>query len=520
MGDVIQTVPLIHRLQHEWPDVAIDLVLDQSVAGVTELVPGLRRVIARDFQDLRSMPASAVVLPSSLADWVSSIASTGYDRVINLTFTRASGLLAAAIGGPDIRGVVSIAGHPIVQNPWLTYCVDRHRFRQVNRFNIADLFALGGSGPGPWRPIQLAIPQHAGTWAAAFLQSNGIGRTPVAVQVGASHVRKAWRPELFGRTLAALSRQASSDVVWIGTAAEAEATDQAMAAFRAAGGTGTLCNAVGQTDVVQLAALLGQCRLLLTNDTGPMHLAVGVGTPVINLSMGHVDFRETGPYGPGQWVIQPDIACGPCELEHACTEYACKDHIMPDQVASLAMHVLGLSAFPRVWSGVRVLESRVDADGLITYRQVAGRQDALADWYGTFWRQYWYEHLTGHTSGMANESGPPDFEGQRNGFRQLAAGADHLVTCAERLRDLCLQSLPAPSLLKAAQEELVRARQHVMPLAMATSAFSPITVMLLRALYDGRILEVRARATQQAQAYRTWRAQLDKVMARLERAIS
>lgn len=166
---------------------------------------------------------------------------------------------------------------------------------------------------------------------------------------------------------------------------------------------------------------------------------------------------------------------------------------------------------------MRVFESVIDADGLVEYCQRAGRRDAVRDWYGRFWRRYWYEQFTGQTSDIAVEGPPPDFIYQQELYRQIDSGIDRVVACAERLQDLCHQPSVAPAVLKSTQDELIRERQQVMPPAMASSAFGPLTVALLRALYDGRVLGVRARAEQQAQAYRTWKVRLDEVREWIQR---
>jgi hypothetical protein len=274
---------------------------------------------------------------------------------------------------------------------------------------------------------------------------------------------------------------------------------------------------VGQTDVHQLAALLKECRLVLASDTGPMHLAVGMGTPVINISVGHVDFRETGPYGPGHWVVQPVLDCAPCDMAEACAHNRCKDLIVPEQVAELVRHVLGLAPFPECWTGVRVYQSAIDADGLVCYHQRDGHCDTVTEWYGTFWRRFWYEQFTGHTSCVSLDLAPPDLTEQQEHFRQIAPGLDRVVQHAEHLATLCHQPTVTASNLKAAQGELIAARQTIMPLAMALPAFGPITTALLRDLYDGRVLDTRTRANQQAQSYRTWRRRMYEVLDRLQR---
>lgn len=522
MGDLVQTVPLLRRLEEEWPGVAIDLVIDTPLAPMAALLPVLRQVHTYNFTTVFKNPQGTQqgdeLLSPDIAAWAQSLAAIGYDRVINLTFTRWSGLLAAAIGAPDTRGAVTTSGISILKNPWLAYCVDMQQARRFNRFSLVDLYALGGSGPGPFTPIRLSLPGEAEGWAERYLDQIGTGHIPIAVQIGASQTRKAWRPEYFGRTMAALSRRLKVAFVLIGTRQEANSVQQAVDAYHQAGGVGLLCDAVGQTGVSQLAALLSRCRLLLTNDTGPMHLAVGVGTPVIDLSVGHVDFHETGPYGPGHWVIQPVLDCAPCGYTQVCAHHACMDQLVPDQVAALALHVLGRMPFPESWTGVRVYESGVDEDGLACYQQRAGQRNPVADSYGPFWRRYWYEQFTGQLSRVAIDHTPPDLAEQQSCLRQLALGLDRLVQHTEQFVELCREPFVAKSTLKAAQKELVAERQQVMAIAMASPAFGPITAALLRELYESRVLNARARADLHAQAYRTWKARMYDVMEQLQQA--
>ncbi|WP_173050217.1 glycosyltransferase family 9 protein [Nitrospira sp. KM1] len=521
MGDVVQTMPLINRLHHEWPGVAIDLIVDRRVAPAASLLPGLRRVLSRDLSERTSKGSedTSEDLQSSagLAAWLQALKARGYDRVINLTFTRRSGQLASLVVAPDTRGVISVNGISVLNNPWFAYCVDMHRSRRLNRFHIADLLALGGSGPGPWMPIRLSVPLWAESWADQFFESLGHRHTVIAVQIGASHGRKTWRPENFGRTLAAISRQADAAFVLIGTAGETEPAAHALAAYHAAGGTQPLHNAIGRTDIPQLAALLRRSRFLLTNDTGPMHVAAGVGTPVINLSLGHVDFHETGPHGPGHWIIQPDIACAPCDIEQTCVHHVCKDQIIPEQVAALSLHALGLRSFPQSWTGVRIYESDVDADGLVRYRQRVGERDLSVDWYGAFWRRYWYEQFTDCVSNLECQEDAPDFVEQHQRFQRLAPALNRIVECAERLRDISrhASSSSSTAMLKAAQNELVAERQRVLFFIKDSPVFGPLTTVLLRELYDLRVLDQAARVERQVQTYRIWRKRMHQVGNRL-----
>jgi ADP-heptose:LPS heptosyltransferase len=152
MGDLIQMIPLLSRLEEEWPGVGIDLIVDKEFAHVASLIPGIRQVLMFDFQLLmdesRVRARDVVALYQNLAHWVQPLFQIEYDRVVNLTFNRRSAFLVKCFGCSDERGMTTAQdGSVMVKNPWMKYFVDFHVYRQLNRFNIVDLFALGGSGP-------------------------------------------------------------------------------------------------------------------------------------------------------------------------------------------------------------------------------------------------------------------------------------------------------------------------------------------------------------------------------------
>jgi len=520
MGDLVQTIPLLGRLLHEWPDAQIDLVTDRTFASMAALLPGVRHVFAYDFQglinDSRVMSKDVVVLYREIASWAKPLGDARYDRVINLTFNRRSGLLTAYIGASDVRGVTTTHdGVSVLHNPWFNYFVDMHAHRRFNRFNLVDIYALGGSGPGPHASLHLSIGEEALAWARQFLRIGKDQTALIAVQIGASEGIKAWRPESFGRTMAALSRLIPVTFVLIGTPGESEAVHEAVAAYRGAEGRATVIDAVGKTDLPKLAALLSQCRMLLTNDTGPMHVAVGVGIPVIDLSVGHVDFNETGPYGRGHWVVQPDLACAPCGFDQVCPHHACKDRLVPQEMADLCVHVLRLGPFPMPVTGIRLYESAVDEDGLVCYLLRAGHLDAVSKWYGRFWRTYWYETFTQRRSQVQLADPAPDRMEQQRVFQKLTPVVSHILTRAAEVVRLSKRHPIPVKTLQSTQSELASLRGRALEMAMPSPAFGPSTIALLRELRNGDAMELSTMASEQAQAYRTWAQRLRAVMDRL-----
>ncbi len=512
MGDLVQTGTLLARLQEEWPGVAVDLVVDRQFAPVASMLGGLREVISYDFHALidesRTCLKDVVVLYREIAAWAGTLRERRYDRIVNLTFNRPSALLADYVGAPDIRGARSAwDGGTVIDNPWMTYFTDIHQVRRINRFNLVDVYAMGGSRPGSFAPLRVAVSADSTDWARRFLSHHeGPHREWIAVQAGASDVMKAWRPQHFGVTLARFSQHWAGGIVFIGSPSEQDTIAHVIQTYREAGGSSSVKNAAGQTTLAQLVALLTQCRLLLTNDTGPMHLAVGVQTPVIDLSVGHVDFQETGPYGPGHWVMQPDLECAPCGFDQVCSHHTCKERLPLDAVAGVMRHVTGQRPLPVAVPGYRVYRSGVDADQLGSFELVSGREDAAEAWYAAFWRRRWYESFTGQPSRLPLLHGlPPDADEAAACLQNLIPLLENLCRRADRIVRLAGQTPVPVQAIQSLQRTQGEERHQAAWACTATWATKPLATAALRLLHQDNVQGLERMARYHATAYHRWR---------------
>ena len=94
--------------------------------------------------------------------------------------------------------------------------------------------------------------------------------------------------------------------------------------------TGSPINLAGKTSLKELACLYSECRLLITTDTGPMHMAAAMGCPVVALFGPTAPWR-TGPYGRGHRVIREDMDCSPC-FRKRCSHIRCMKGITVEKV--------------------------------------------------------------------------------------------------------------------------------------------------------------------------------------------
>jgi heptosyltransferase-2 len=151
--------------------------------------------------------------------------------------------------------------------------------------------------PPKVKPPNIELQPEAVEWAEKTLPGEWIGFNPGAT-FGAA---KQWYPERFIE----LGRKLKRKIVVVGGPAEAELGE------RVAKGVDGL-NLAGKTTIPRLAALIARCRLFVTNDTGPMHVADAVGTSMVAI-FGPTDWIETPPYGTSHTIVRHEIECAPCK---------------------------------------------------------------------------------------------------------------------------------------------------------------------------------------------------------------
>lgn len=137
---------------------------------------------------------------------------------------------------------------------------------------------------------------------------------------------KRWHPERFGLVARALTTQYNARVIVFGGNAEA---DIAKEVTEKAGIP--LINMAGRTSVRELMALIAHCRLFITNDSGPMHIATALAVPVVAI-FGSTDPLLTGPAGSGHVVIKKEVPCSPCFKRQCPTDLKCMDLVNVDDV--------------------------------------------------------------------------------------------------------------------------------------------------------------------------------------------
>jgi heptosyltransferase-2 len=324
LGDVVMAAPTVAAIARALPRARITAQVVRPFLPLAALLPGVAE----------ALPAGADRGPASLLASRRTLRLGRYDAAV--VFPRGwRAALAPRLAGIPVRVGFDGGGKGFV----LTHRVEGWRpLRSAHRSAFYGALAVpfGAALEGPWalRPPaeMLAAAEHL------LVRLGSRGTKPLVVlEPGASYgPAKCWAPERFGllaRTLLA----DGLDVVTVGTAASLDVEERVAAAA----GEGLL-RAVGKTEHLgALIGLLARARLVVSNDTGPMHVAGALGTPLLAL-FGATDPRVSAPRGPGRPVVLMDPEpCSPCFLRtcpvpgHPCLSKLGVDRVLREARALL-----------------------------------------------------------------------------------------------------------------------------------------------------------------------------------------
>jgi heptosyltransferase-2 len=316
LGDAVMSVPAVRAIKNGRPDTHITVAAPAKIASMWNLVSEVDAIIplsgnslvaaARSLRRQSSFDA-AILFPNSLRVALESWLS-GIPRRVGYRGHSRSWLLNQIIPEPRRPGPLE---------------------HQSGRYlHIARDCGAETSN------IEHRTPNIA---TASIHQRSPIDDSPIRIGLspGAEYgPAKRWLPERFAEAAAAVT--ARSPVQWIlfGKKNDAPIGEQITSAL------GDSCvNRIGQTTLEQLIDELRQCRLLLTNDTGTMHLAALLGIPTVAI-FGSTEPRLTGPLGDRHIVLRHHVECSPCFLRNCPIDFRCMKAVSVQEVADAVMSIL------------------------------------------------------------------------------------------------------------------------------------------------------------------------------------
>jgi lipopolysaccharide heptosyltransferase II len=331
LGDVIQALPVLRLLKLHWPSAKIFWWLESSLIPLLEGDPDLAGIVSFPRQQWGSVAGAAAFWRS-----VQALRRERLDLAI------------------DLQGLARSALMSWLVNPQLTVGLDNPREGQREGARAAyDVLAPGSAPsahsveryravlktlgvpadrPFEWLPARVgAVEQFNAKWQLG--DATWIGLVP-----GARWETKRWPGEHFAEVVQRLTREDSG----VRFAILGGAADRELASVIGAAAPDRCLDLTGRTSLAEMVEWIRATRLVITNDTGPMHVAAALGKPVVAL-FGATDPTSTGPYGQLGNVLQNRaVPCVPC-LRRTCSyiePLACLKTITPAAVCRMVERLM------------------------------------------------------------------------------------------------------------------------------------------------------------------------------------
>lgn len=321
VGDAVLGVPAMKAVRERCPDARITLLVRPWVAGLFEHAPFVDDVW------VRPRPGAT--------GWVQTareMRSRDFDLAILLPNSFESALTAFAGGVPARAG----------------YTTDHRRWLLNHRVEVPETGAHQTEyylhlvdavlGPGNHPSIDIEASEDERKLSAGLLAGQGVdcSRGYIVLSPGAAFgSAKRWFDDRFAEAAEKLADQLGKAVVIVGSGAEHDVGERIRETL---GDAAT--NLCGQTSLGELVGVLEGAALVLTNDSGPMHMAAALGTPTVAV-FGSTDVNVTRPVGPKTRVVRHAVECSPCMLRECPIDHRCMEKVTVDEVVAAAVEVAG-----------------------------------------------------------------------------------------------------------------------------------------------------------------------------------
>ena len=320
IGDAVMTTPALAAVRASFPQAEIIMLANPLVAQLFQHHPAVDKVMVYDrkgrHKGWRGFMAG-----------INEVQSQHFDLAILFQNAIEAALLTFAARVPARAGYATDARGFLLTHPVKISAADKQLHH--TRYYLTMLERLGISGGDGKLSLNLTTAEQ--DWASSVLKTQNV----IAVNPGAAYgSAKRWFPERFAQVADTLAQKYQSTIVLTGGPAEIEIGQDIQAFMQQ-----DCMNLIGTTSVRQMMAVLASSRMLITNDSGPMHVAAAFDVPIVAI-FGPTDHTTTSPASTRVKIVRKDMDCAPCLLRQCPTDHRCMKAITPDDVISAAVELL------------------------------------------------------------------------------------------------------------------------------------------------------------------------------------
>ncbi|TAN41381.1 MAG: lipopolysaccharide heptosyltransferase II [Nitrospirae bacterium] len=328
------TMPALRALRKASPGSKISILLKPSVSPLFEHDPVVDEVIPYT-EEYRGV--------SGRLKLASLLRSRNFCRAFLFQNALDAAVITFLAGIPERIGY-SRDGRRLLLSDAVPFDQQARDLHHIDYYlNLLAKAGVAAESSRPWITLQ---PEER---VAARERLKGLKRPVIALNPGAAYgSSKRWPPERFAALADRVLQETGGSIVIFGGPSERSIADEIEGKILLPGADtavhfhddGRLLNLAGRTTVRELAALIAESDLLVTNDSGPMHIGYAVRTPLVAI-FGSTSARHTGPVGKGNMVISSQVDCAPC-LERTCRrgDLKCMDLISAEEVFAAVRKLL------------------------------------------------------------------------------------------------------------------------------------------------------------------------------------
>ena len=326
IGDAVMTMPAVAAVRKTFPDARISILAKPWVAEVYRLSSALDEVILFQSPGVHGGIRGKIRLARELK-------SMGFDVAILLQNAIEAAIIARLAGIP-VRAGYNTDGRGLL----LTHSVRRtEAIRKVHQtgYYLEMVQSLGCQSAGA--DVRLRPGRDYDVLAEGIFDACGIGREGVFVGIGPGATygpAKRWFPERFAAVADRIIDDYSARVIVFGSNDDRESADKVQQYAR-----NTLINLAGKTNLKETIAMMARCNLIISNDSGLMHVAGALNIPTVAI-FGSTNPVATSPVGDKSVVVYKEASCSPCLKKTCPTDFRCMDAISVDDVYDIATLLL------------------------------------------------------------------------------------------------------------------------------------------------------------------------------------
>ena len=326
IGDVMHTLPALDALHHQFPESTINWVVEEKASDIIKDHPYLEKVIiSKRKRWLKDLKKPSLWYPAlrEIMGFIRELRAKKYDVVIDFQGLLKSGILVFLSRGKRKMGYSNAREMSsfFLNEKVPFYSLDKHAVER----NINLVRYLGAKPDDIKFPVIVAEEDRKKI--DSFISVHGLSASKplIAIHSQAGWATKRWGPLKMARLADTLVELHAAQIVFTGGSDEILSIEAIMSQMQHLS-----VNAAGETSLKELACLLSLSRLMITVDSGPMHIASAMGTPTVVLFGPTAPWR-TGPYFNNAIIIRKQLSCSPC-FKRECDSRSCMEEISIDEV--------------------------------------------------------------------------------------------------------------------------------------------------------------------------------------------